>query len=109
MLAPGFLEADAPRPPGPGITSSPAAKPQVQASASELSGLSAADLGFLALLVTKPMWSRHQLTELAARFQIMLDGTLERINEAALDQLGDFLIEGDDPIYVQQKFMKVTE
>ncbi len=32
--------------------------------------------------------------------QIMLDGTLERINEAALDRFGDFLVEGDDPIYV---------
>jgi hypothetical protein len=41
--------------------------------------------------------------------QIMLDGTLERINEAALDRFGDALVEGDDPICVQQTVLETTE
>jgi hypothetical protein len=36
----------------------------------------------------------------------MLDGALERINEAALDFSGEVLIEGDDPLYVQQSALE---
>ena len=52
--------------------------------------------------MSRSTWSREELLLSAAGMQIMLDGTLERINEAAFDGFGDFLVEGDDPIYVQQ-------
>ena len=41
--------------------------------------------------------------------QIMLDGALESINEAALDLVGEPLTEGDDPIYVQQSILENAE
>ncbi len=77
--------------------------------ASPLPGLTPRDQLFVTLLVSKSTWSREELLRSAAEMQIMLDGTLERINEAALDRLGDFLIEGDDPIYVQQILLEAAE
>ena len=66
-----------------------------------LPGLDIVHHKFLSLLLTNPVWSRADLVRAAGDRQIMLDGALERINEAALDFSGDVLIEGDDPIYVQ--------
>ena len=112
LLAGVFLEEDASFTSVPVIAPPPAAEPHVQASASEFRiplGLSEADQYFLNFLVTKPMWSRQELMEAAVTFQIMLDGTLERINEAALNRIGDFLIDGDDPVYVQQTLLEAAE
>ncbi len=74
-----------------------------------LPGLTPKDHHFVTLLVSRSTWSREELQRSAAGMQIMLDGTLERINEAALDRLGDFLVEGDDPIYVQQTLLEAAE
>jgi len=72
-------------------------------------GVSGADRPFLELLLQKPVWSRAELVRAAMQMQIMLDGALERINEAALDFSGEPLIEGDDPIYVQQIALETVE
>lgn len=71
--------------------------------------LSMSDHAFLTLLLGKSEWSRAELLHAATEMQIMLDGTLERINEAALDHFGDALVEGDDPICVQQTILETTE
>lgn len=55
---------------------------------------------FLRLLITRTSWSRQDLADAAADMELMLDGALERINEAALDELGEALIEGEDPVEV---------
>ena len=39
----------------------------------------------------------------------MLEGALERINEAALDFSGEVLIEGDDLLYVQQSVLESAQ
>jgi hypothetical protein len=46
------------------------------------------------------------LEETASKMQIMLDGALERINEASFDLLGEPITEGDDPICVQQNILE---
>jgi uncharacterized tellurite resistance protein B-like protein len=74
-----------------------------------LPGLRAGDQDFLTFLIARSEWPREELLRAAAIRQIMLDGTLERINEAALDFFGDALIEGDDPIYVQQNLLENAE
>ncbi len=73
-----------------------------------LPGLDPALNRFVAEIVQKPSWSRGELEVTAARFQIMLDGALERINEAAFDFLGEPLTEGDDPVYVQQIILEIS-
>ena len=113
LLAGVFAEEDDPVIPTPVFqTVSVRASPQQPASGSAalvLPGLTPVDRQFVTLLVSKSTWSREELLRSAAAMQIMLDGTLERINEAALDQLGDFLAEGDDPIYVQQTLFEVAD
>jgi uncharacterized tellurite resistance protein B-like protein len=74
-----------------------------------LPGLDPALYGFLKLLMQKPEWARMDLVNAASQMQIMLDGALERINEASLDFFGEPLIEGDDPIFVQQNVLESTE
>jgi uncharacterized tellurite resistance protein B-like protein len=64
---------------------------------------------FVAALIQKPSWTRSELEAAAATMQIMLDGALERVNEAAFDLIGEPLTEGDDPIYVQQSILENAE
>jgi hypothetical protein len=73
-----------------------------------LPGLDAIHSSFFSLLITKAVWTKSDLISAAAERRIMLDGALERINDAALDFAGEVLIEGDDPIYVQQNIMEST-
>lgn len=113
LLAGVFAEVDHPATPN-SVTQSatfPSAAQQPVSDSRPLAipGLTPTDQRFVTLLVSKSTWSREELLRWAAAMQIMLDGTLERINEAALDRFGDFLVEGDDPIYVQQTLFEVPE
>jgi uncharacterized tellurite resistance protein B-like protein len=47
----------------------------------------------------RPAWSRGEAEDVAAELGLpLLDGALDRINEAAIDACGEPLAEGDDPI-----------
>ncbi len=70
--------------------------------------LGAAETEFLALLLTKSAWTRQELAAAAAERTIMLDGTLEVINDASVDVLGEALLDGHDPIYVQTTLLENT-
>lgn len=64
---------------------------------------------FLRLIMTRDSWSRQELADAAADMELMLDGAIERINEAAFEHLDAPLLEGDDPIEVVRDVMeKVT-
>jgi uncharacterized tellurite resistance protein B-like protein len=89
------------------LVAAPLEIPSIPESA--LPGLTATDQRFLKLLLSQTEWPRAELLRSAGAMQIMLDGALERINEAALDHLGDFLIDGDDPIYIQQTLLETAE
>lgn len=87
----------------------PAEAPSAQSREHLLPGLDAALERFLQELLQKPSWTRNELEGMAAGMQIMLDGALEHINEAAFDFQGEPLTEGDDPIYVQQTILENAE
>lgn len=74
-----------------------------------LPGLDSKLQRFLAELLRKASWTRKELQSMAAQSQIMLDGALERINDAAFDLVGEPVTEGDDPVYVQQNILEVAE
>lgn len=74
-----------------------------------LPGLDSKHQKFLAELLQKPLWTRSELKAAAAKMQIMLDGALEHINEAAFDLIGEPITEGDDPIHVQQNILENAE
>jgi uncharacterized tellurite resistance protein B-like protein len=76
------------------------------AGAPLLLGLDAEHSAFLRVLLTRHSWSRAELNDIAADMEMMLDGALERVNEAALDKFDARLAEGHDPIEIEQDLME---
>ncbi len=70
-------------------------------------GLSPALSEFVYTLSGKPLWKRTELVELAQDRNILLEGTLEQINEVAFDHFDQSLIEGDDAVEINQEIVKV--
>jgi len=68
-----------------------------------LPGLDAAHSSFLRLLVTRASWTRAELADAAAHLELMLDGAIEQVNEAALDEWDEPLTDGDDPVEINQE------
>jgi hypothetical protein len=87
-------------------TENPASPVTALSDENLLPGLDAIHRRFLAEILQKPSWSRPELQATATRMQVMLDGALERINEAAFEFIGEPITEGDDPICVQQTILE---
>jgi chromosome segregation ATPase len=79
--------------------------PEIQTSHSS-SELDTAHSTFLQYLGQQPYWSREALTHTAAQQNLLLDGALEVINEAAFDRCDEALTEGDDPIAVNLDILR---
>ena len=58
------------------------------------------------LLVSRHRWPREDLNDVAADMELMLDGTLEHINETTLDMFDAPLTEGDAPIEINQEILE---
>jgi uncharacterized tellurite resistance protein B-like protein len=84
-------------------------KSEAAAVPSPLPGLDRELSAFLVLLLSRPVWLREELIAAATDMQVMLDGALEQINDAALETLGSLLVEGDDPVYVETELLETTE
>lgn len=84
----------------------PAAAPDEPVESNEvvapagLNGLDEAHASFARVILSRPNWSRDELLDVATDLDLMLDGALERINEASFDAHDTPLTEGDDPIEV---------
>ena len=76
--------------------------PAVKAAVSPI-GLDPDHEGFASLLCTRQNWSRAELEELATDRGIMLDGALEKVNDAFIEKFGAPLVEGDDPMDINQQ------
>lgn len=74
-----------------------------------LLGLDVVHTAFARMLLSRPQWSRDELTDLAADLSLMLDGALERINEASFDVHDLPFTEGDDPIDVNAELLEMIE
>jgi hypothetical protein len=61
------------------------------------------------VLMSRDKWSRSELEDLAADIGIMLDGALERVNEAFADAYGALLAEGQDPVEINRHVLKELE
>ncbi|MHB1091722.1 tellurite resistance TerB family protein [Thiobacillus sp.] len=79
------------------------AEPEVHDS---VMGLDEEHTELVRILCTRPEWTRDELEELAQDRGILLDGTLERINEAAFDTFDQPFGEGDDPVEINQEVVK---
>jgi uncharacterized tellurite resistance protein B-like protein len=80
--------------------------PEAAVGVPRLLGLDGEHSAFLRVLLTRHSWSRAELNDIAADMEMMLDGALERVNEAALDKFDARIAEGDDPIEISQDLME---
>ena len=71
----------------------------VQAGVS-VAGLDIATSAFVRYLSSKPAWSREELEIAAAERALMLDGSIDAINEAAFEACQEPALEGDNPIEI---------
>ena len=79
------------------------------AGASEEQTISTLDPSHSALLrhmATKQTWQREELEEAASRFNLILGGALETINDVAFEMADEALCEEDDNIEINQEVLK---
>lgn len=62
--------------------------------------LDAEHSAFLRLLVSRSEWSRDELEAAAADMELMLDGALEHVNDAAFDLFDMPVTEGEEPVEI---------
>lgn len=63
---------------------------------------------FVRAVSQKPAWPRSELEELARERGLMLEGTLERINETALDRFGEPFTDGSQIIDINQEIAEAV-
>jgi tellurite resistance protein len=73
---------------------------------SSLMGLDSTHSSFLLLLMARTNWTRSELEEISLDREIMLDGAIEHINEAAYSTFDKPMLEGDDPIYLNEDIVR---
>lgn len=103
LLAEVFVEDDH-IPPVVAASTSAVASTEVELS---LWDLDQSHSAFLRQMLQRPSWARSELLALARDFDLLLDGALEQINEAALDQADDTLTDGDDPIVLNPDLIEI--
>lgn len=79
---------------------------EMESDEPEILGLNADDAAFLRVLVTRSSWPREDLADVAADMELMLDGTLDHINDAAFEAFDGPLTEGDDPIEINPEILE---
>lgn len=74
-----------------------------------LLGLDEAHSAFARMLLSRPEWSREELLDVAADLELMLDGALEHISEAAFDAHDLPFFEGEDPVTINSEILEKLE
>jgi uncharacterized tellurite resistance protein B-like protein len=74
-----------------------------------LLGLDQAHSTLARVLLSRPQWSREDLLDVTTDLDLMLDGALERINEAAFDAHDIAFIEGDVVMEVNMEILEKIE
>jgi tellurite resistance protein len=69
-------------------------------------GLDAAHAQLVQDLRAKPSWSRAEFSRLAAKHRLLPDGAIDTLNEAALDTVGEYLFDNDDPLVLNDAVLK---
>ncbi|MBD2068264.1 TerB N-terminal domain-containing protein [Leptolyngbya sp. FACHB-671] len=72
----------------------------------QVAGLDQAHSELLFTLQKQAHWQREELEAIAAQLDLMLDGALEVINEAAFDRCDEAVTEGDDPVEVNSDVLR---
>lgn len=105
LLSTIFAEEDD----GTPAPAAPAPEPELEVEANSPLGMDENHSALLRLLVSRPEWTRTELEDAAADLDLMLDGAMEQINEAAFEAFDEPLFEGDDPISVNTQLLEKIE
>lgn len=87
-------------------------EPEAPAAEEDVSGnttlwnLDAEHSAFLRLLVSRSEWSRDELEAVASDMELMLDGALEHVNDAAFDLFDMPVTEGEEPVEINPEIME---
>lgn len=92
----------------PALSTSPT-NPHTTPVTDSVWGLDATHSAFVYQLVQQAQWTRAELLALAQPLDLLLDGALALINEAAFDHHDDMLIEGDDPFSINPDLRHLPE
>jgi restriction system protein len=104
-LLAAVMNEDEPKPtPKSQSVPSPTMTPTLETPA-WLVGLDEKYRAIAARVVTKPAWPRDEFQQLAAEFKMMPLGVIDALNEWADETLGDFLLDGDDPVTVNASIL----
>lgn len=107
LLADIFVDEEAAAQPASAAEeTSTAAEPT---GATGLMGLDEAHSALARLLLQRPTWPHSDLADAAADLELMLEGALLSINEAAFDAYDIPFTEGDDPIEVNAEILEKLE
>lgn len=74
-----------------------------------LLGLDEAHSALARLLLSRPEWTKDELGDAAADLDLMLDGAIETLNEAAFDLHGAPFTEGEDVVTVNPELLEKLE
>lgn len=77
-----------------------------EVAADSVLGLDGPSSAFARLVISRPQWTRADLQDVASDMELMLDGALERLNEASLEKFDLPLVEGDDPVEVNAEVVE---
>ena len=80
--------------------------PSVEATHASIMGLDEIHSILARRLLARPEWTRIELLAAVADLNIMLDGALEQLNEAAFDEFDCPFIEGDDPLILTPEILE---
>jgi uncharacterized tellurite resistance protein B-like protein len=82
------------------------AAPQEPPCETGLLGLDEEHSSFLRLLFSRTSWSREEVEGAASDIGLMVDGALERINEAGMEHFEELIVEGEEPLEVNPDVME---
>lgn len=91
------------------VPAAPAPEPELENEANAPLDLDEDHSVLLRLLLSRPEWTRAELEDAAVDLDLMLDGAMELINEAAFEAFDEPLFEGEDPISVNTKLFEKVE
>lgn len=105
LLANIFKEED------PAVSLQPEVEAEIETAepSKGILGLDEAHTALARMLLSRPGWSREELLDVSADLDLMLDGALEHINEAAFDTHRMPFLEGEDPVTVNAEILEKLE
>ena len=85
------------------------ADPEFEAPLAGLLGLDEAHSALARLLLSRPEWTREELSDAAADLDLMVDGAIETLNEAAYGKHEVPFAEGEDSVTINLELLEMLE